>query len=175
LNSLSRERALATAPYHHKPSIIMPSEHDPLLTQQSEPSEEEPSPQHHTRHTTWGRILAFFGIDEGIRPGERWVLVETLGYNTAEVYPGHSHALQGTNYLKIAATLALLVISSWHPSPVYPEVSEWRACNIPLGPWNLIMAVIRGAQAILVFWYLKGRTSRVMKKYVSTVLLFGRP
>jgi len=154
----------------------MSGESDPLLTQE-EPSEEQaPSPQHHTRHTTWGRILAFFGVGEGIELEERRGLIGVLGLYIVEVYPGHSHALQGTDYLKIAATLALLVISFRRPSPVYPEVSEWRVCNIPLGPWNLIMTVIRGAHAILAFWdYLRRRTLRVVKRYVSTVLLFGRP
>ena len=68
---------------------------------------------------------------------------------------------------KISTIFVLLVYSSKNPSPQYPDVSEWTACNKPLGLWNSIWAVKVGFDCVVVFWgYQRERASRVMNSYV---------
>jgi hypothetical protein len=65
------------------------------------------------------------------------------------------------NRPKIVAIVALLIYSSEHTSPELPDVSEWRACNKPLGLWNSVWAVKVGFDCVIVFWgYQRERASR---------------
>ena len=69
---------------------------------------------------------------------------------------------------KITAIIALLIYSSKHPSPEYPDVNEWRACNKPLGLWNSIWAVKVGLDCVVVFWgYRREKASRTVNRCVS--------
>ena len=54
--------------------------------------------------------------------------------------------------LQITAIVALLIYSSKHASPEYPDVSEWTACSKPLGLWNSVWAVKVGFDCVIVFW-----------------------
>lgn len=76
-------------------------------------------------------------------------------------------ALRITDHLKITAIIALLIYSSEHSSPEYPDISEWRACDKPLGLWNSIWAVKVGFDCVIVFWgYKRERASRAMNTCV---------
>jgi len=69
---------------------------------------------------------------------------------------------------KITAIIVLLAYSSKHQSPEYPDVSEWKACNKPLGLWNSVWAVKVGFDCLVVFWgYRRERASRAMNSCVS--------
>ena len=131
----------------------------------------EGSPLQH--HTTRARLLAFFGFGSGPELRERkefMSLIWNLGFNGAQV--GLSvlviKAFQLANCLEITAIVALLIYSSEHPSPEFPDVSEWRACNKPLGLWNSIWAVKVGFDCIILFWgYKRERIARTMNACVS--------
>ena len=72
-----------------------------------------------------------------------------------------------TDHLQITATVVLLVYSSEHSSPEYPDVSEWRACSKPLGLWNSVWAVKVGFDCLMVFWgHRRERASRAMNTCV---------
>lgn len=77
------------------------------------------------------------------------------------------------DHTKITAIVALLVYSSKHTSPVRPDISEWRACNKPLGLWNSLWAVKVGFDCVVVFWgYRRERASRAVNSCVfSTTFL----
>lgn len=74
---------------------------------------------------------------------------------------------------KITTIVALLIYSSERSSPEYPDISEWRACNKPLGLWNSIWAVKVGFDCVIVFWgYRRERASRAMNTYVFSNRFF---
>lgn len=65
--------------------------------------------------------------------------------------------------MKFVTIIALLAYSAHHESPTIPGLSEWRACERPLGVWNSIW-VVRVALGIgLSFWtYQRERAIRLM-------------
>ncbi len=48
--------------------------------------------------------------------------------------------------------MALLAYSTHHRSPTVPNLSEWDACQRPLGAWNAIWVVREGFTCILAYW-----------------------
>ena len=60
--------------------------------------------------------------------------------------------LRIANYSKIAAIILLLRYSSNHPSPQSPDVSEWMACDKPLGLWISLWAVKVALDLLSGFW-----------------------
>lgn len=115
----------------------------------------EVSPLPH--RTTRGRLLAFFGFGSGPELRDRKdlrSLIWTLGYSCAQVswVVAATKTLWVADHLKITAIIILLVYSSGHPSPQLPDVSEWKACNKPLGLWNSLWAVKSGFDCLLAWW-----------------------
>jgi hypothetical protein len=125
------------------------------------------------RLTTRGRLLAFFGIGSGPELRERkefMSLTWNLGFNAAQVSQTAvaSGPFRKANRTKITAIIALLIYSSEHSSPVFPDVNEWRACSKPLGLWNSVWAAKVGLDCVILFWgYKRERASRTTNACVS--------
>lgn len=130
------------------------------------------------RRTTRERLLAFlgFGTDPELRDRkELRSLIWKLGFNGAQV--SQSLAADKTLWIadhpKITAIVTLLAYSSEHSSPQDPDVSEWRACNKPLGLWNSLWAVKVGFDCLIVWWsYQRERASRAMNP-TNACVFFG--
>lgn len=44
---------------------------------------------------------------------------------------------------KVAVIITFIVFSSDHTSPQFPHISQWTACDKPLGVWNALWVVQR--------------------------------
>jgi hypothetical protein len=79
-----------------------------------------------------------------------------------------------TDRPKITTIIALLIYSSVNPSPQFPDVNEWRACNKPLGLWNSVWAVKVGLDCVIVFWgWKRERASRTLNACVFLFAFLG--
>lgn len=65
--------------------------------------------------------------------------------------------------------VALLAYSTHHESPKVQGVSEWHACQRPLGVWNAIWVVREAMTCLLAYWQWQ-RERDVRLKYASTLL-----
>lgn len=61
---------------------------------------------------------------------------------------------------QIATVISLLAIGAHTKSPTMPGVTEWSACNKPLGAWSAIWAVRVVLGSIIAIWGYKTRPSR---------------
>lgn len=75
---------------------------------------------------------------------------------------------------KITTIIALLIYSCENLSPQFPDVSEWKACNKPLGLWNSVWAVKVGLDCVIVFWgWKRERLSRTLNACAFLFVFFG--
>ncbi|KAH8107927.1 hypothetical protein BXZ70DRAFT_22503 [Cristinia sonorae] len=64
--------------------------------------------------------------------------------------------------VQFVAVVTLLAISAHTESPIVPGISEWKACERPLGAWNCIWVVRVVLGAILAMWgFKRDRTIRL--------------
>ncbi|KAF7792397.1 hypothetical protein EIP86_003434 [Pleurotus ostreatoroseus] len=54
--------------------------------------------------------------------------------------------------VQFVVIVALLAYATHHRSPRHPNLSEWDACQRPLGAWNAIWVVREGFTCILAYW-----------------------
>lgn len=59
------------------------------------------------------------------------------------------------DHLKFVVIITLVVYSSIHSSPQYPDLSEWAACNMPLGVLNSLWLVNMTYVPLAVVWVLR--------------------
>lgn len=125
----------------------------PLIADQPtrvDPSEESPLPHPTMREN----LLAFFGFGTDPKTQKFRSLIWNLVINGTQV--SQAMAKDKTLWIadrpKIIATIVLLAYSSQHASPQYPDVSEWRACNKPLGSWNSLWVAKVGFDCLILWW-----------------------
>ena len=58
-------------------------------------------------------------------------------------------------FIQFVAITVLLVFAAHHESPTTPGLSEWRACERPLGTWDSIWLVRVASGAVLSVWGFK--------------------
>ncbi|KAL5523621.1 hypothetical protein ACEPAG_7794 [Sanghuangporus baumii] len=94
--------------------------------------DQPPSRQHGVR-----RVLAFLGFGTSDRRRRELVgLVWNLGFG----------------FVQIAVTLGVIIYSSVHHSPRQPSVSEWTACDKPLGLWSCFWIVKVLLDSGMTYW-----------------------
>lgn len=71
--------------------------------------------------------------------------------------------------MQFVAIIALLAFSAHHESPTKPGVSEWDACERPLGVWDSIWLVRVALGAVLSVWGFK-RDRAIRLAYVVSYL-----
>ena len=71
--------------------------------------------------------------------------------------------------MQFVAITALLAFSAHHESPTKPGVSEWDACERPLGVWDSIWLVRVALGAVLSVWGFK-RDRAIRLAYVTSYL-----
>ncbi|TDL24127.1 hypothetical protein BD410DRAFT_786214 [Rickenella mellea] len=110
--SRSRSRSLSPARDWEFPLDMPPS-----------PTAESTPIRHTTRTSYLRRFLQFLGYAGASR--ERRELVSLI-WNMS------------FGFVQLVATVALLAYSATHRSPIQPSLTEWKACDRPLGAWNSI-------------------------------------
>ncbi|KAI5123656.1 hypothetical protein M0805_001686 [Coniferiporia weirii] len=83
------------------------------------------------------RVLAFFGYGTGNRLRRELVsLIWTLSFGSVQ----------------FIVTIAILSYSSVHHSPTQPSISEWKACDKPLGLWGCFWIVKVALDCCVTYW-----------------------
>lgn len=85
-----------------------------------------------------------------------------LGYHTGKYYPDNDFTRRITSFdLQIVVIVTMLILTGVHfRSTKDPNLSEWKACDRPLGVWASIWIVRVVLASILGYW--EYRRNRVL-------------
>ncbi|CAL1707571.1 unnamed protein product [Somion occarium] len=109
----------------------------PTVPVEPRPSVVPPRPQ--AEHTGWvGILMSFLGYAGPNARARRELLslIWSLFFNLAQ----------------FVVVVTLLAYSSHHRSPTEPDLTEWDACDKPLGAWNAIWVVRVTFGATVAYW-----------------------
>ncbi|KLO04292.1 hypothetical protein SCHPADRAFT_884334 [Schizopora paradoxa] len=96
------------------------------------------------------RLRAFFGYGAGNRARKEIVqLIWTLVFG----------------FIQFSVTISFLALSAARSSPQNSSISEWKACNKPLGVWNALWAVKVVYDCTMSYWsWTRDRKLRFMEQ-----------
>ncbi|EJD03098.1 uncharacterized protein FOMMEDRAFT_168159 [Fomitiporia mediterranea MF3/22] len=78
-----------------------------------------------------------------------------FGYGTGNRYRKDLVALLWTlifGFIQFAIALSMIIYSVVHRSPRHPSISEWKACDKPLGLWSCFWIVKVGLDCCMTYW-----------------------
>ena len=75
---------------------------------------------------------------------------------------------------KTATIIVLLAVFSNHPSPIFPDISEWEACGKPLRVMSSVFAAVLATHFLLALWLLRLLFRRDQDETSLTMLVFAQ-